>query len=158
MRYAALFAAALLAAAPVAAHDGPAFPLTVDRAVGPYRLSVWADPDVGVGTFYVQVTPTPARIQVAARPVTRRLPEARFEATRAAGKGDGWYVAQVPFDQAEFWEMRFLVDGPTGEGAFEARVEATPPGVGPWGIALFLGPFLLIGALWLRGAARYRRG
>ncbi|HEX2163472.1 MAG TPA: hypothetical protein VHM02_05945, partial [Thermoanaerobaculia bacterium] len=45
--------AAVLAALPAAAHEGPPYPIVVDRPAGPVLLSVWADPDVGTGTFHV---------------------------------------------------------------------------------------------------------
>ena len=35
------------------AHEGPPYPIIVDQPSGPYVITVWADPDVGVGTFYV---------------------------------------------------------------------------------------------------------
>ena len=65
------------------AHQGPPYPLLVDRTVGPWIVSVWADPDVGVGTFFVMLDPAPGvappgetGVEVRVQPSSGRLPEA----------------------------------------------------------------------------------
>ena len=47
-------AAVLLLAcgARVRAHEGPPYPILVDKTLGPCVVSVWSDPDVGTGTFF----------------------------------------------------------------------------------------------------------
>ncbi|MGV3720338.1 MAG: hypothetical protein ACO1SX_05450, partial [Actinomycetota bacterium] len=50
-----MLALLLLSATPALAHQGPPYPIIVDRAVGPYTFTVWADPDVGTATFYMNV-------------------------------------------------------------------------------------------------------
>ena len=52
---------ALAAAPPALAHQGPPYPILVDRVMGPGVVSVWADPDVGTGTFYITVEAPPGR-------------------------------------------------------------------------------------------------
>src|SRR5690606_31855498 len=52
-----LLVAGLLLPAPVRAHEGPPFPIIVDERVGPYVVSVWTDPDIGIGTFFVVLEP-----------------------------------------------------------------------------------------------------
>ena len=49
----------LLIPATARAHDGPPFPILVDQKVGPCMISVWTDPDVGTGTFFVIVSALP---------------------------------------------------------------------------------------------------
>jgi len=44
---------------PASAHNGPPFPIVMDRRIGPCIISVWAHPDVGIGTLYVMVDPPP---------------------------------------------------------------------------------------------------
>ena len=51
-----LLLAALLAG-PAAAHDGPPYAVLVDQPAGPTSLSLWADPDVGLGTLHVWLEP-----------------------------------------------------------------------------------------------------
>ena len=43
-------AAWLLSAGPMRAlaHEGPPYPIIVNKSAGPCVLSVWADPDVGI--------------------------------------------------------------------------------------------------------------
>src|SRR5215510_7571836 len=36
----------------VSAHEGPPYPIMVDKMIGPCLVSVWADPDVGIGTYF----------------------------------------------------------------------------------------------------------
>src|SRR5262245_40899153 len=70
----------LVFAAPAAAHRGPPYPVLVDRRIASYTLSVWADPDVGTGTFFVVFDPDPFRsasdpiVTIEARPSDGRLP------------------------------------------------------------------------------------
>ena len=72
-----------LAPAPALAHAGPPFPILVDRPVGPYVASVWTDPDIGTGTFFVilepakgKALPAGTRVRIAVQPVDGRLAEA----------------------------------------------------------------------------------
>jgi len=161
-----VLAAALLltAAAAATAHDGPPFPLIVDRVVGRWSLSVWTDPDIGVGTFIVVLeprgersTPPGTRVRVGVRPVSGRLPESLYDAAPQRVRHGERHVAEVLFDRGEQWEVRFLIDGPAGDGVVTARVEATPDGViGPIGMVLYLLPFLAVGWIWIKVALRKR--
>lgn len=160
-----VLAAVLLAAAPAAtAHEGPPFPLIVDRPLGPWKVSVWADPDIGIGTFIVvleprgeRALPPGTRVRVGVRPVSGRLPESLHEAEPQEVRYGERHVAEVPFDRGELWDIRFLVEGPGGGGELAARVEATPDGViGPIGMVLYLLPFLAVGWIWLKVALRKR--
>jgi hypothetical protein len=143
-----------------AAHEGPPYPLVVDQRAGPYTLSVWADPDVGTGAFFVIFDPDPYRsaadptVAVEVWPGTERLPP---RSTRAARQEDRAYLAQVPFDREERWQVRIHVDGTDGPARVELEVEVTPPGYGPWDLLIFGFPFLLVGALWVAVALRRRR-
>ena len=46
---------------PVRAHNGPPFPIIVDKRIGPCIVSLWTHPDIGIGTFWVIVDPPPGR-------------------------------------------------------------------------------------------------
>ena len=59
------------------------------RSIGPLKIEVWSNPDVGVGSFFVVIDPPPGssvpsdiKVQVAVQPVSRRLPEAIYGAWR----------------------------------------------------------------------------
>jgi len=154
----------MLAAGPVRAHEGPPFPILVDRPVGPYVASVWTDPDIGKATFFVVLEPPEGRslpertrVRIAVQPVTRRLPEVVYEAALQRGRQDGHYFTAVSFDRGEMWRVRVLLDGPQGGGELAAEVEATPAGtIGPVGLLLYPLPFLAMGFLWLKAALRRR--
>jgi hypothetical protein len=152
----------LLLPAAARAHSGPPFPLLVDEKAGPYKVSVWADPDVGTGTFFVFVECADGNkagdvaVTVSVVPKSGRLPEASYQARAQEIGRRVQHVAEVEFDAQEYWQVRFGVSGPAGHGELSAEVEATPPGLGPWDFAVYLFPFVLLAGLWIYGVIRYR--
>jgi hypothetical protein len=139
----------------VSAHEGPPYPLFVDRKVDPYIVSVWTDPDVGDALFFVIISPRdgaalPAdlRVQVGVQPVSGRLTETFYSAEREDVQGQVQYRAQVHFDAEEFWRVRVRLDSAQGNAETVETVEATPPGYGRWDLLIYLLPFLAIGMLW----------
>ncbi len=50
---------AMLCAPSAEAHNGPPFPIITDQRVGPYIISLWTHPDLGIGTFFVMVDLVP---------------------------------------------------------------------------------------------------
>lgn len=152
-------AACLLCAWPVRtrAHDGPPYAILVDQRVGPGVVSVWADPDVGTGTFFIILEPPPdgavpddLNVTLTAQPASGRLPEARYAAAREALSGRVQYKAEVQFDAEEMWRVRVLLDSARGGGELSTEVEVTPPGLGGWDVPFYLFPFVAVGALWVR--------
>lgn len=159
----AAFALMLVCAARTAAHDGPPYAILVDKSLGPTVASVWADPDVGTGTFFVILEPAPGaalpediRIDIAVRPLDGHAAEAVHAAEREAVRGRVQYMAEIPFDAEGPWHVRVLLQSPGGGGEVATDVEVTPPGLGRWDLLIYLFPFLLIGALWLRAVTRRR--
>lgn len=157
--------ALLLAAAPAQAHEGPPYPIIVDRETGPCMLSVWADPDVGIGTFYFILEPLPGKtipedikVELGVQPLTGRLPEALHLAERESVRGRTQFKAEVPFDAEERWRVRVVIESAQGRGEAATEVDVTPPGLGRWDLLIYLFPFLAIGALWLRAFLRRRGG
>lgn len=154
----------LAAAGPAGAHQGPPFPILMDVPAGPYIASVWTDPDVGKGLFFVVLEPPAGkslpertRVRIGLRPATGRLPEAVYTAeAQSAGQGTR-YFTEVSFDRQEMWKVRVLLDGPAGGGELAAEVEATPDGtIGPIALVIYPLPFLAVGFLWLKAALRRR--
>jgi hypothetical protein len=146
------------------AHDGPPFPIIVDQQVGPCIISVWTDPDVGTGTFFVVTTPTPGNslpedlsVQVAVQPSTGRLAEVTYPAVREPLRGQTQFKAEVQFDAQELWRVRIRLQSERGVGETLTSVEVTPPGLGRWDLLIYLSPFLAIGFLWLMAFVRRRR-
>ena len=147
------------------AHEGPPFPIIVDARVGAYVVSVWTDPDIGIGTFYVVLEAAqgtgfrePENVRVGVRPVSGRLPETMYDGTPERVRRGARFLAEVSFDRGELWDVRIVIDGPAGAGELLSQVEATPDGtLGPIGLLVYSFPFLLLALLWWRAAVARRR-
>jgi hypothetical protein len=154
----------LLLSLPLEAHQGPPFPIIVDRKAGPCIISVWTDPDIGIGTFFVIVDPLPGssvpsdlKVELGVRPVSGRLPEVVYPTERDSGRGQVQFNARVEFDRQEFWHVRVRLQSSAGTGEALAQVEATPPGFGQWDLLFYLAPFVLVAVLWIRGMRKRRK-
>lgn len=156
-----------LGVGPAAAHDGPPYPILVDRATGPVLLSVWADPDVGTGTFHVylepladQPLPEHCAVEILVQPVDGRLLERGFTAEPLRRRtGRQHHLGEVEFDAVGEWTARFVIDCRGRRGEAGTVVEVTPPGQGPvLDFLLYLFPFVAIGALVVRALVVGRRG
>src|SRR5262249_688066 len=146
----------LLLSKAVMAHAGPPFPLLQDQKVRSYSVSVWTDPDVGTGTFFVMLNPPPGgsvpadlKISVGVQPVNGRLPETFYPAEREDLRGQIQYKSLVQFDNQEMWRVRVRLQSVEANGELVGQVEATPPGYGRWDMLLYLLPFVAVGILWL---------
>ena len=145
------------------AHEGPPFALVVDQKAGPYVVSVWTDPDVGTGTFFVIVNtpqgasvPADLKVQVIVQPVSGRLTEVAYPAERENLRDQLQYKALVQFDAQELWRVRVSLNSAMGSGEIKATVEPTPVGLGRWDLLLYGSPFLIIGMLWVIVVIRKR--
>jgi len=143
------------------AHEGPPYPLFLDRKIDPYVVSVWTDPDVGTGLFFVILSgnepPSDLRVQIGVQPVTGRLPEAFYTAARENVQGQVQYRAEVQFDAEELWQVRVRLESARGNAETIATVEVTPPGYGRWDLLVYLVPFLAVGILWAIAMIRKTR-
>lgn len=150
---------------PLRAHEGPPFPIVVDHEIGSMLVSIWTDPDIGTGTFFVVIEPGgdaelpgDIRVQVGVRPHSGRLDEALYEAAPQQVRYGARYYAEVEFDRGAWWHVRVIVESRAGSGVITSEVEATPDGaLGPFSLVLFLLPFLAVGYLWLKAALAKRR-
>ncbi len=160
-----LLAALLVCVGPRAlAHNGPPFPILENRPVGPVVVSVWTNPDVGTGSFFVLVDPRPGggmpsdlKVDVAVQPLSGRLPERRYAAWREDLRGQVEYKTLVPFDAQEMWRVRVKLQSAEGGGEAVADVEVTPSGLGAWDMLLYLLPFLGVGFLWFKAISHRQR-
>lgn len=159
-----LVSALLSPQAPAHAHEGPPFPIIVDERVGSYVVSVWTDPDIGTGTFFVVLEPLQGErlpqgtaVRIGVRPVSGRLNEMVYEAEPQPVSYGERHYAEVGFDRGEMWRIRVQLSGPAGGGELFAEVEATPDGtIGPVGLLLYALPFVAVGFLWLKAVMRRR--
>jgi len=144
-------------------HEGPPFPLLVDQKIHPYTISVWTDPDVGTGTFFVIVNsdngakvPDDLKVQIGVQPVSGRLSEAFYSGQREDLRGQVQYRVLVAFDAQEVWRVRIRLQSTEASGETFGTVEATPPGYGRWDLLVYLVPFLAVGVLWFLAFVRRR--
>lgn len=153
--------------APAAAHEGPPYAILVDRTIGPVLLSVWADPDVGTGTYHVYLEP-PAdgrplprdcAVDVHVQPVGGRLPERGYRAERLRSDEDRrHYLAEVSFDAVGDWRTRVAVRCGAQSGEAATVVKVTPPGQGPiLDFVLYLFPFVAVAVIFVRALIARRR-
>jgi hypothetical protein len=149
------------------AHEGPPFPILVDRATADYVVSVWADPDIGEATFYVITEPRsaspgetssslePPRGELCVEPANGRLARKTYPATQQAMRNRIHFLAEPYFDQQEMWSIGIFVPSSQGETSeLIMEVEATPPGAGARDVLIYLFPFVLFGGLWTLGMVR----
>ena len=147
------------------AHEGPPFALFMDKPCGVFRVSLWADPDIGDAQFYVVVESPdgsmPAeepRVAIWTQPTSGRLDRRIYPANRQTLRNRMQFEAKPYFDQQDFWKIGVRLTGADGEQReLLSEVESTPPGLGPWDLAIYSFPFLLIGALWITAMIRRRQ-
>ncbi|MEX2602220.1 MAG: hypothetical protein WD355_11255 [Balneolaceae bacterium] len=146
------------------AHEGPPFPIIIDEVIGPFLVSVWTDPDIGIGTFFVvfepvsgDETPEITTVEIGVEPQSGRLEERVYSAESQFVRYGARYYAEVEFDQGEMWNVRVILEGPGWEGELLSEVEATPDGtIGPIGLVIYALPFVAIGIIWIRAMIRRR--
>jgi hypothetical protein len=148
---------------PAMAHVGAPYPVLLEEPVGSYTVSALADPDVGKGTFYIMVTlhagqpvPDDTAVTVWANPEDGHLAEAEYPAGRQHTRYGERFVAEVPFDARGPWQVRLVLEGSAGQGETSFPVRVTPSGTGWLATLACLVPFVILGALWLRGTLRQR--
>jgi hypothetical protein len=154
----------------VRAHSGPPFPIVSNHVSGPYSISIWTDPDTtddgtAGGQFWIVVDsakrgealPAATTAHVTIRPLDRPGPPATAAAAPEAGNAGRQFAALV-MDHEGRYAVHVVVDGPSGRGEASGEVDATydlrPP---PVLIAVYLLPFVALGALWVKVLLR-RRG
>ena len=113
---------AICGSSPAWAHLGPPYPIMQDRKVGPFTVSVWSNPDVGIGSFFVVIdppkggsVPSDMKVQIAVQPVSGRLPEQTYDAWREKLRNRVEFKADVPFDKEEEWRIRSSADQRTSK-------------------------------------------
>ena len=154
----------------VGAHSGPPYPIVSSRVLGAYSISIWTDPDTTdngapAGQFWIEIEPgdgkttIPAGTQAAVsiRPLDRDGPMREGRAEPVKGNVARQFVALLMDHEGPF-AVHAAIDGPLGRVAVDSQVNATYD-LRParWLIALYLFPFIAIGALWGKVLLRRRR-
>jgi hypothetical protein len=149
---------------PAWAHIGPPYPIMQNRKIGPFSVDVWSNPDVGIGSFFVIINPPPGgsvpndmKVRVAVQPVSKRLPEATYDAWREPLRDRVEFKTTVPFDKQEMWHVRILLSSSEATGETDTNVPVTPTLLGLWNILLFALPFVGVGWLWFKAVTAKRQ-
>jgi hypothetical protein len=146
------------------AHEGPPFPILMDKPLAEYVVSVWADPDIGEAKFFVVVESAeggPPRqapeVSMWVEPVNQRRPRNSYPAKLRVLRNQMQFEAKPHFDQRDMWKVGFQLTAPGGTThELTTEVESTPPGYGPWDLAIYLFPFVLLGGMWMAAMIRRR--
>jgi hypothetical protein len=153
----------------VRAHSGPPFPIVSNRIAGPYKISLWTDPDAtddgsAAGKFWVVMDPVrggavpglDTRVTVSIRPLDRQGPVRTGTAEPVGHEASRRFVALL-MDHEGRYAVRTAIEGPLGPAGVDAEVDATyDVRPRPFMLALALMPFLLAGFLWLKLLLRRR--
>jgi hypothetical protein len=166
----ALWLCVLLSAHPqqVFAHSGPPFPALSDRAAGPYRLSLWTDPDTtddgsAAGQFWVVIhladgnqVPPDTHAIVAIRPLDRPGPELSAPTAPVDGDTSRQFAALLMDHEGPF-SVRATISGTRGSAVVDTTVDATYD-LRParWLMIVYVMPFVAVGFLWLKLLLRRR--
>jgi hypothetical protein len=151
------------------AHAGPPYPIVTDRVAGPYRLSVWTDPDATDdgsrgGQFWVLMEPATdgggvpldTEVRVTIAPTNRPAAAQSDVAAPENGNAGRQFIALLMDHEGPF-RVQILVRGSLGTAEVASEVEATydlrPP---PVMLVLYLLPFLVVGGFWLKLLLRRR--
>jgi hypothetical protein len=153
----------VLAATSVSAHSGPPYPVLRDHVAGPYRLSVWTDPDStddgsAGGRFWIVVrratdgAPAPPETTVSVALASEQRPYEQVKGTAATVSGDpSQRYAALVMDREGRYRVRVRIDGPLGPATAGTSVDATYDWrPAPWLVAVYVMPFLLLGGLWIK--------
>lgn len=153
------------------AHSGPPFPIVSNQVAGAYSISIWTDPDTtedgkAAGQFWVLLEPASGaraippgtQVVVALRPLDRPGNVQTGQAQPVNGSVTRQFIALLMDHEGPFG-VRVTVDGPLGHAEAGSQVTATYDlRPAPALIALYLFPFVAIGALWGKVLLRRRRG
>lgn len=142
------------------AHSGAPFLVLLEEPVGPYTVTMWADPDVGGGTFTIEANENGQPLAdgttatLWAEPEDGHLPAQDYAAEWQTTADGERLVATIPFDAEGQWQVRLVMDGPAGSGEATVNVQVTADGNNPLIAAICLVPFVILGALWIVGVRR----
>jgi hypothetical protein len=148
--------------APVRAHGGPPSLIVSDVVAGPYRLSLWADPDAtddgsSGGEFWVVVdsatgtgqVPPGTAVHVSVSPLDPPGTSRTVLAEVVARDNPARRYAALPIDREGRLAVRLDVEGPLGPARIDAEVDATYDlRPAPILILVFAIPLILAGLLW----------
>jgi len=153
-----------------AAHSGPPYPIVSNRVLGAYSVSIWTDPDTTDngkpgGQFWIELEPADGKTAIppgtqatiVIRPLDREGLPSTGRADPIKGNSARQFIALLMDHEGPF-AVHLRIDGPLGPATVDSQVDATydlRPAA--WLIALYMFPFVAVGALWGKLLLRRRR-
>lgn len=148
----------LIPLSPLSGHEGPPFPIVVDWKIASMSITIWADPDVGTGTFFIAVEqPTNESLEISmdVQPVDKKIPKKTYIADLKQKDNVHRYYAEVDFPTEEVWNVDIKIGYHGKEQSRTVPLTVTPPGLGSsLDIVWYLVPFALFGFFYLLSAIR----
>jgi len=152
------------------AHSGPPFPVLSNRIIGAYDISIWTDPDstddkTPAGKFWIVIDPSsrggsiPAgtRATVTIKALDRPGEAISGPTQPVEGSVSRQFVALLMDHEGPF-AVQVDVDGPLGHANVDSKVDATYDlRPAPIMLAVYIFPFVAVGALWVKVLMRRRR-
>ena len=145
-------------------HEGPPFPILMEKPLAGYKVSVYADPDIGEARFFIIIDSADGGVpeDIPAGLDVDRTQERPAQASHLCSKRQDLsnrvqFKAEPYFDRRDFWTVGFQVTPPGGKtGELTTEIESTPPGYGTWDFVIYLFPFVFLGGVWAFAMIRRR--
>ena len=139
-------------------HEGPPFPIFVDWKVDSMNITIWADPDVGTGTFFIAVehpTQEELSISIDVQPISKKIDKRTYHAVLTEKKEIHRYFGEVDFPTQEDWTVDIKI-GYQGKVQMKSvTLAVTPPGLGSSiDIVWYMIPFVFFGFFYILSALR----
>lgn len=151
---------------PVAqAHLGPPFPVITDQPVPGYKVTVLTNPDTTQAVAYVVLErtkgapgPAIAAVDLWIQPLDRHTARSSYQGAREFSRDTERFYVQPNFDAVGEWYLGANLHFANGVTyRFVTNVDATPPGIGRFGVLLFALPMLAFGTLFVLVVSRRKR-
>jgi hypothetical protein len=140
------------------AHSGPPFPVLSNRIIDAYDISIWTDPDstddqTPAGKFWIVIDPSSRGGSIPAG--TRAT--VTIKALDRPGEAISGLTQPVEGSVSRQF-VALLMDGPLGHASVDSKVDATYDlRPAPIMLAVYVFPFVAVGALWVKVLMRRRR-
>jgi hypothetical protein len=126
----------------VFAHEGPAYPILVDRPIkGSFTLFLEGE---NTSNFTIELTASPVDDpHHILKALGQLLPDG--ESNRST------YSTTLPFERSIMWNVEFVLkQNGHSDTSFTLPVDVTPPGPNKLEFAVYFLPFLLLGFVWVK--------
>lgn len=145
------------------AHNGPAYPILIDKEIDAHKISIWADPDFNEGIFSIFIEGdqnSNFKIEIESSPFTDPVHILSANANFISNDSKrSTYKSTIFFDRPDQWNVKFtLKKNNLFFSSFTLPVNVSPQGPNKLEFAVYALPFLLTGVLLYKVIATKRKG